>query len=140
MENEIQNSKDSQKLYSWQDIVFREDNQTGALCLFTCDVQSGEEKGKIYVKETDVKNPENVIQWIGNQLPARPKWARNYINKSDYERYGVIYKRTEVFEEFVGLYDENGTYTEAGLISLINSINRKRNKKRNISMEGREDR
>lgn len=143
MESEKSNLRISSKIYSWQDLMFRQDNQTRELCLFTCDIQKGEE-GKIYVKETNVKNPENVIQWIGTCLPVRPRWAKKYINKSDYERYGAICHRTEVFEEYVGTYDENGLYTEDELIALINSINIKRdiklNIKRNENIEEEEDR
>lgn len=137
MENKIQDLKSTPTVYHWSDLIFRKDEQTGELCLFTCETQSTG-KNEIYVRETNVEKPNNVIQWIGRQLPARPKWARNYINKADYERYGVMYHRREIFEEYVGPYDENGTYTEEGLIALINSINRKRNRKRIVNKQERE--
>ena len=118
--------KYNQKSYLYSDLIFRLDNQTGELCLYTFTSQRTG-KAEVYVIETNIKNKENVIEWIGRPLPARPKLSRNYINKDDFERYGCIYHREDIFDKYVNKeHDENHLYTEEELVELINSINKKR--------------
>lgn len=114
-------------MYQASELTIRQDSETGELCLYTYESKKTENEGEILCKETNVKNPENVIRWIGHPLPARPKWARNYINKADYERYGAICSKIEVFSKYLNEeYDENKSYTKEQLVELIDIANRKR--------------
>ena len=117
--------------YRAAELTIRQDSETGELCLYTYEIKKTENEVEILCKETNVKNPENVIRWIGHLLPARPKWARNYINKADYERYGAIYSRIDVFSKYLNdEYDENKSYTKEQLVKMIDGINQKRNREK----------
>lgn len=125
--------------YFVSELTIRQDSKTRELCLYTYEIKKTENEGEILCKETNVKDPENVIRWIGRPLPGRPKWARNYIKQADYEQYGAICLRIEIFSKYSGEeYDENRIYTKEHLVELIDGINRKRRVELNKLKEERE--
>lgn len=124
---------DREGLYRMTDIKIRLDKKTGAMCLFTVEQKTAnDEKHKIIVKETNVKAPNNVIRWLGSPKPGGRGWARNYLNKEDYERYGLIYPRIDIFEEVGEEYDEDRLYTSEELENFIDRVNQQRRKKREV--------
>lgn len=115
-----------QKLYFVNELMFRQDAETGDICLYTYEVKSLD--GKVYVIETNVKEPENVIRWVGTPKPARPtRFFKTYLDEGISARYGQMYHTSEIFSKYVDKdYDKNALYSQGELIQLIDFINKKR--------------
>ena len=120
-----------EKTYGFSDIIIRQDNRTGNLCLYIVELKniSSQESSKVVAKETNVKDASNVIRWQGVLKPAARGWARNYLNENDYQRYGIICSKANTITIVDSDYNYDKTYTKQELVSLIDRINEKRNKK-----------
>ena len=122
--------------FNASNIIIRLDKKTGELCLYTVEQRViNKQDYRVATMEINVKDPNNVIRWEGRPKPGGRGFARNYLNKEDYERYGLIYPKTDTIMSVDSSFSYDKEYTTEELKSLIDRINEKRKKKDEVEVE-----